>query len=92
MRTGRLPTVHVLVAATRCQQQGSEYPPLGTHAKVPTPSPEGTWDTHPYIPWTDRRSWKHYLPATSLAGRYERQIRAVHAFDFFGEGGGQTNT
>ena len=68
-------TVRVVVAATRCQYwwshvQGGIY--------TPTPSPpsghpqplERSWD-QAYIPpplWTDRHLWKHYLPATTVAG------------------------
>ena len=36
--------------------------------RIPTPLSEGTWDHRYLTPWADVYLWKHYLPATPLAG------------------------
>ena len=54
--------------------------PCPVHAGILTPMPSACWDTHSHpqcilgctsSPWTDRRLWKHFLSATTVAdGKY----------------------
>ena len=50
-----------------------------------THPPERTWDKR-YPPWTDRRLWKHYLPATSFTGgNKNNQITHIVKYAIWGE-------
>ena len=64
MRTARLPTVHVLVAATRCQSRGNQPPPSGHTYPFPlwTYSPLLLLVTHPF--------WTYPTPGTPQPSRH----------------------
>ena len=72
MRTTRLPIICVLVAATRCHYwwergQGYLLPP-GYLSSLKGPETRDTKPTpSPGERMTDRRLWKDYLPATTVA-------------------------